>query len=103
MLNRQAKTNQMQIMRTEEEYLKEETNATYFLPVRISHNNTINYRRLPCLSMSIFRTYCIHLQSFVKILKKTILIRLRAGRKRNMPETFEIHFAEKNTNEHKAT
>lgn len=37
---------------------------TYFFAIRISHNNTINNRRFPCLSMSILRANCIHLQEF---------------------------------------
>ena len=43
--------------------------STYFLPISISHHNTINHRRLPCLSMSIFRANCIYLQSYVEMLK----------------------------------
>lgn len=34
---------------------------TYFLPIYIPHNNTINNRRLSCFSMRIFRTHCVDL------------------------------------------
>ena len=55
--------------------------TTYFLPIRISHDNTIDNGRLPCLCMCIFSANSIHLQSlalleqpFVKRKIKKIII-----------------------------